>query len=176
MKMPRSGRTLTSLLELVGVAYSVSALGEVTPLTVRNVTVNGVGPRSTRDSYGRLSSAAKPALMRCDPVRYVIEKRCLNGRWPVRNKLGPLPLNGNDSVGSRYRRLDGMPAHGLSYVLAHELYKSIPPSKSSLLLAALFHVPMNSCGWLQYGFPDSIDETPPFRYAKLFGWLFRCHS
>src|ERR1700730_417881 len=161
--MPRSGLILTSPLELVGVANSVSELGEATPLVVRNVTVNGVGPRSTYDSYGRLSSAANPALMRCDPIRYVIEKRCLNGRWPVRNTFGPLPLNGNDSVVSRYRRLVGMPAHGLSYVLAHELYSSTPPSNSSLLLAALFHVPMNSCGWLRDGVPDSIDDTPPFR-------------
>src|SRR5258706_3707938 len=127
MKTPRSGRILTSLLELVGVANSVSEIGvpeigvPFASRVTRNVTVNGVGPRSTYESYGRLSSALKPALTRCAPVRYVIEKRCLNGRWPVRNKLGPLPLNGNDSVESRYKRLVGMPAHGLSYVLAHEL-------------------------------------------------------
>src|SRR5215831_4672827 len=119
MKIPRSGRTLTSLLELVGVP--------VASRVTRNDTVNGVGPRSTYDWYGRLSSAAKPALMRCAPARYVIEKRCLNGRWPVRNRLGPLPLNGNEIVESRYRRLPGMPAHGLSYVLAHELYSRMPP-------------------------------------------------
>src|SRR5215831_8387405 len=105
--MLRSGRIFTSLLELVGVAYSVSEIGVPemgVPFASRvtlNDTVNGVGPRSTYDWYGRLSSAAKPALIRCDPVRYVIEKRCLNGRWPVRNRLGPLPLNGNDSVESR---------------------------------------------------------------------------
>src|SRR4029077_7766741 len=138
--------------------------------------VNGVAPRSTRDSYGRLSSAVRPVLRRCAPDTYVIEKRCLNGRWPVRNRFGPLPLYGNGSGESRYRRLAGMPAHEFSYVLAHELKSSTPPSNSRLLDAVLFHVPMNSCGWLQYGLPDSIEETPAFRYAKLFGWLFRCHS
>src|SRR5262245_36557510 len=106
--MPRSGRILTSLLELVGDAYSVSEIGA----PFLNVTVNGVGPRSTYDWYGRLSSAAKPALSRCEPVRYVIEKRCLNGRCPVRPWFGPLPLNGKDNVGSLYRRLVGMPSHG----------------------------------------------------------------
>jgi hypothetical protein len=54
-------------------------------------------------------------------------------------------------------------------MLAHELKSSTPPSNSRRLVAVLFHVPMNSCGWLQYGLPDSIEATPAFRYAKLFG-------
>src|SRR5690349_17960745 len=170
--MLRSGRTFTSLFELVGDALSVSEIG----CPALNVYVYGVAPRSTNESYGRLSSELKPVLMRCAPARYVIEKRCLNGRCPVRNRTGPLPLNGNGSAVSRYRRLPGMPAHRLSNVLAQELNSSTPPSNSRRLDAVLFHVPMNSCGWLQYGLPDSIEETPAFRYAKLFGWLFRCHS
>src|SRR3954463_6136768 len=124
--MLRSGRILTSLFELVGDAYSVNEIG----VPALNVYVYGVAPRSTNESYGRLSSDVKPVLMRWVPARYVIEKRCLNGRWPVRNWLGPLPLNGNGSAVSRERRLVGMPAQRLSNVLAHELNSSTPPSNS----------------------------------------------
>src|SRR4029078_12876072 len=157
--MLRSRRTFASLFELGGGAYAVSEIG----CPALNVYVYGVAPRSTNESYGRLSSDVKPVFIRCAPARYVIEKRCLNGRCPVRNRTGPLPLNGKGSAVSRYRRLVGMPAHRLSKVLAHELKSSTPPSNSRRLVAVLFHVPINSCGWLQYGLPDSIDETPAFR-------------
>ena len=69
-----------------------------------------------------------------------------------------------------------MPAHAWVKVFCHESLRRTPPSKSSLLLAVSVHVPMSSWGRLQYGFPDSIDATPAFRYAKLLAWLFHCHS